>query len=52
MNNKITEMKNTLERPKSRVTEIEEWTSELENIMLEINEMEWNKEKRVKINKF
>ena len=50
MNNKITEMKNTLERPKSRVTEIEEWTSELENIMLEINEMEWNKEKRVKRN--
>ena len=50
MNNKITEMKNTLERPKSRVTEIEEWTSELENIMLEINETEWNKEKRVKRN--
>ena len=50
MNNKITEMKNTLERPKSRVTETEEWISELENIMLEINEMEWNKEKRVKRN--
>ena len=50
MNNKITEMKNTLERAKSRVTEAEEWISELENIMLEINEMEWNKEKRVKRN--
>ena len=50
MNNKITEMKNTLERAKSRVTEAEEWISELENTMLEINEMEWNKEKRVKRN--
>ena len=50
MDNAIIEFKNILEGTNSRVTEAEEWISELENIMLEINEMEWNKEKRVKRN--
>ena len=36
MNNAITEMKNTLEGMNSRVTEAEEWISDLEDKMVEI----------------
>ena len=51
MNNKITEIKYTLERTNSRVSEAGEWISELENMMPEINEAEWNKEKKKSQNK-
>ena len=47
-NNTITEMKNTLEGNNSRITEAEEWISDLEDKMVEINAREQNKEKRVK----
>jgi len=43
MNITKTEIKNTLEGNKSRVTEAEEWISELEDRMMEINEAEWKK---------
>ena len=36
MNNTITEIKNTLEGTNSRITEAEEWISELEDRMVEI----------------
>ena len=36
MDNAITEIKNTLEGINSRVTEAEEWISELEDKMVEI----------------
>ena len=45
MNNTITEMKNTLERINNRITEAEEWKSELEDKMAEISAKEQNKEK-------
>ena len=51
MNNTITEMKNTLEGTNSRITEAEEWVSELEDRMMEITAAEQNKEKRIKRNK-
>ena len=38
-------MKNTLEGIKSRITEIEEWISELEDRMVDITDIEQNKEK-------
>ena len=50
MNNKITEMKNTLEGINSRVYEAEEQISELEDRLVEITAMEQNKEKRMKTN--
>ena len=50
MNNTITEMKNTLEGINSRITEAEEWISDLEERMVEFTAMEQNKEKRVKRN--
>ena len=50
MNSTITEMKNTLEGTNSRVTEAEEWISDLEDRMVEITTMEQNKEKRMKRN--
>ena len=50
MNNTITEMKTTLEGINSRITEAEEWISELEDIMVEIIAVEQNKEKRIKRN--
>ena len=50
MNNTITEMKNTLDGINSRITEAEEWISELEDRMVEITAMEQNKEKRMKRN--
>ena len=50
MNNTIIEMKNTLEGINSRITEAEEWISNLEDRMVEITAAEWNKEKRMKRN--
>ena len=50
MNNTITEMKNTPERINSRITEAEEWISELEDRMVEFTVVEQNKEKRMKRN--
>ena len=48
MNNTITEMKNTLEGINSRITEVEEWISDLEDRKVEITAMEQNKEKEWK----
>ena len=50
MNNAINEIKNTLERTYSRITEAEDGTSEVEVKMVEINESESKKEKRDKRN--
>jgi len=50
MSNGITVIKNTLERTNSRVTEAEEQISELQDKTVEINDAEWKKEKRIKIN--
>ena len=47
-NNKITETKNTLEGINSRISEAEEWISELEDKMVEITSEEQNKVKRMK----
>ena len=47
MSNTITEIKNTLEGTNSRVTEAEEWISELEDGMVEITAEE-NRGKRMK----
>ena len=49
MNNAITEIKSTLERTNSRITEAEDRLSEVEDRMLEINEAERKKEKRKEI---
>ena len=51
MNNAITEMKSTLEGTKSRITEGVERISEVEDRLVEINEAERKKEKRIKRNK-
>ena len=48
INNAKTEIKNTLERTNSRITEAEERINEVEVRMVEINEAE--KEKRIKRN--
>ena len=48
MNNKITEMKNTLEGINNKITETEVRVSELEDRMVEITAEEQNKEKRMK----
>ena len=48
MNNKITEMKTTLEGINSRITEAEERISDLEDKIVEITTVEQNKEKRMK----
>ena len=45
MNKKITKIKNTLEGNNSRITEAEEWISELEDRMMKITAEEQNKEK-------
>ena len=50
MNNTITAMKNTLEGINSRITEAEEWISDLEDRMVEFAATEQNKEKRMKRN--
>ena len=49
MNNTITDIKNTLEGNNKRITEAEEWNSELEDRMVEIVADEQNKAKRMKI---
>ena len=50
MKNKITEMENTLEGINSRITEAEEWISDLEDRRVEFTAVEQNKEKRMKRN--
>jgi len=47
-NNTILEIKNTLEGINSRISETEEWISELEHKMVEITAEEQNKVKRMK----
>ena len=51
MNTEITEIKSTLEGTNSRITEAEDIISEVEDRMVELNEAEREKEKRIKINK-
>ena len=50
MNNAINEIKNSLEGTNSRITEAEYRISEVEGRMVEINETERKKEKRIKRN--
>ena len=50
MNNAITEIKSTLEVTNSRITEAEYRISEVEDRMVEINEAERKKEKRIERN--
>ena len=47
MNNKITEIRNILEGYNSRITEAEEWISELEERTVEISATEQDKENRM-----
>ena len=48
MNSTINEIKNSLEGINSRITEAEEWISDLEDKIVEITTTEQNKEKRMK----
>ena len=48
MKNTINEMKNTLDGINSRITEAEEWVSDLEDKIVVITTEEQNKEKRMK----
>ena len=48
MSNTVNEIKNCLEGIKSRITEVEEWISDLEDKIVEITTAEQNKEKRMK----
>ena len=48
MNNTINEIKNSLEGISSRLTEAEEWISDLEDKIMEITTTEQNKGKRMK----
>ena len=48
MKNTINEIKNSLEGSNSRITEAEEWISDLEDKIVEITAAEQNKEKRMK----
>ena len=48
MNNTINKIKNSLERINSRITEAEEWISDLEDKIVEISITEQNKEKTTK----
>jgi len=50
MNNAINEIKNTLEGTNSRITEAENRNSEVKDRIVEINESERKKEKRIKRN--
>ena len=50
MNNAITEIKSTLEGTNSSITEAEDRISEVDGRMVEINEAERKKEKRIKRN--
>ena len=47
MNNTVTEMKNTLERINSRITEAEEEISDQKDRMVEITDVEKSKEKKI-----
>ena len=49
MNNAITEIKITLEGTNSRITEAEEKISEVEDRMVETNEAERRKEKKIEM---
>ena len=51
MNYAITEIQSTLEGTKSRIIEAEDRKSEVEDRMVEINEVERKREKRIKRNK-
>ena len=48
MTNKINEIKSSLEGINSRITEAEEWISDLEDKIVEITTAEKNKEKQMK----
>ena len=48
MNSTINEIKNSLKGINSRITEAEEWISDLEDKLVEIAAAEQNKEKRMK----
>ena len=48
INSIVTETKNTLEGISSRISEAEEWITELEDKMVEITSEEQNKVKRMK----
>ena len=48
MNHAITEIKSTLEETNSRITEAEDGISKVEDRMVEINEAERKKGKRIK----
>ena len=48
MNNTVNEIKNSLEGTNSRITEAEEWISDLEDKIVEITAAGQNKEKRMK----
>ena len=48
MNNAINEIKNTLEGTNSRITEAEDWISEVENRMVELKEVDRKKQKNLK----
>ena len=48
MNTTKNEIKNSLEGINSRITEAEEWISDLEDKIVEIDTAEQNKEKRMK----
>ena len=50
MNNAINEIKNTLEGTNSRITEAEDRINGVEDKMVEINEVERKREKRIKRN--
>ena len=50
MNNKINDIKNSIEGINSTTTEAEEWISDLEDKIVEITTAEQNKEKRKKRN--
>ena len=50
MNNAITEIRNTLQGTNSRITKAENGISDVEDRMVEINETERKKEKRIKRN--
>ena len=48
MNSTTTEIKNTVAGINSRITEAEEWVSEMEDRIVKITEAEQNKQKRMK----
>ena len=48
VNNRINEIKNSLEGINNRITDAEEWISDLEDKIVEITTAEQNKEKRRK----